>query len=371
MIKFTLKSTIRKKSFYWPLLLILGLIVVLYMANLNNYSDASIAVLVRFDEAALKKELKQTKKNSDTAIVLQNRLETEQSIRQNFQAGNWSQAAAGKITINHSDLKSTKDGQQSGTGDRQFIRSLNSENIVLKYVVQHNVRPETPGMPIQGLNFTLQIMDYYFPMVIIVVMVFMIAHITVTKFSNHHNHDLLLPRSLISLDLQRSTATIISLIISYLGLIGFTLLFGSLLTGFGDPNYPIVLEHKQISQTLPIIQVILQTAVLQLLAIISLCLLTQFFANLTCNLNLAMLLTIGVTLFQTLIPNIFAFVQNKAQYFPAVYYNATGIVTMQVQNKMNNWQLNFSEGCLTLLIYILVIIIGIYITSLRKGWHQE
>lgn len=378
MIKLSLKSLLKKRSFFIPLLLLLVMVGAIYFANLKNFRDTSIAGLIQPDLSLLKKQARAAPKNSEVAHTIRTRLALENGLVKNYNSGHWSKAAQAKLTINQADLAMSQSHSEP-RDNQDFICALTSENIVLKYVIAHNTRPETASMPIQGFTFLSQVLDYYFPMIIIIVMIFMVASLSTQKFLGKRNTDRLLPQNLTWLDLQRCLACTAALVLAYTSICLFAWGLATIMNGPGDFNYPVVLELKTVGQTITTGRLLLKVAVLQLLAIVSITLLTQLIANLTHNANLTLLLTMVITLFQSLIPDTFAFLHAQAHLFPAIYFNAEGIVTRRIAFTTQNQNLTFRNGVITLLLYITILIVGIYLTNLwqnqlktgRRNHHNE
>ncbi|VDG25393.1 hypothetical protein [Lactobacillus pentosus] [Lactiplantibacillus mudanjiangensis] len=280
------------------------------------------------------------------------RLDRELALEDAYNKKDWSTAAANKIKINNEDIQSSQ-----SVGDQQGINALKTENIKLEFVKSHNVFPEVEDMGVHSVNFVNDLLNIYFPIIITTLLTFMVVPLFMEKYQHEKNMDLLFPKNSIWLENNRFVSGFFVMIFSFVLLICVSVIVSGVFSGFGNLNYPVVIARSVPGPTIPIIKVILEAFILQILALFSIVGLIQLVSNITKIQNLTLLFVIGISVCQTIAASKLAFLNSIVNWIPGTYFNTVGIIDGTVAFNTNNSSVTFISGIIVLFIYNSILIL--------------
>lgn len=294
----------------------------------------------------------------------QKQLQGYQAIVKHIDNGQWLPVYKAKINeINK--IKTTNLSDK----ERDFIMGARKR---YQYLIDHPM-PYESDAAVTGNQLLLDLNQSYWPILFTLVIILILTYLYTETYKNGLDFSTVLPINKTNKLLINSLAGLVLscamfFLLSLLVFAGASLIFGT-----GNLQYPTIIYHlvngHQIVTLAPLATLVSKFLVLQFLGFIFLALFVQLLAKLLHNqlptLLLAVLIVVGMELAITVIV---PFAQ-IAQWIPSTYLNPFKVVSGQTAYSLNNNQISFASGVITLLVGTLVLIILIYLLDKARNHH--
>lgn len=240
---------------------------------------------------------------------------------------------------------------------RAEIDALTKNAKFFKYLNQ-NPLPYEGNPPVTGIQFLLNLNQLYLPFLFILVVTFILTQLYTSKYRNRADISSLLPMSngkryafdnLVGIITSGSIFYLVNILV---------FIVAALFFGMGKLNYPFylykTLTGQVITEYIPTSQVIIPIIILQILIGLFIINFIQLVSSIVRDkfpsLFITLVLLLGISISTTVIEPL----QKVAMWLPTTYFNAIGIVSGEVSVQLNNSQVTFVSGIMTLIIGIIV-----------------
>ena len=250
-----------------------------------------------------------------------------------------------KESTSSSDLKMASDRQ------RKIYQALYPLNIKA-----HNL-----DYPTHGIDQILWILEAIIPSLFVIGIIFMLTQLFAERYQNHLDTAQLYPFSKVTFALSSLGVGVSYVTVLFIGICGFSFLVGSLISGFGQLDYPYPfysLTNQEI--TIGKIQdVLFPSLLLTFLAFIVIVevvyLIAYFFKQKMPVLFLSLIGIVGLLFgIQTIQP-----LQSIAHLIPFTYLRSVEILSGRLPKQIDNVNLNWSMGMVLLPCLIILLLLGI------------
>lgn len=307
------------------------------------------------DKQALKKysPSSESYRRTETALKqAEKQLQVNQAIVKHINNNQW--IPVYQIKIN--DIKKIKTSNLSDN-ERNFIIGAKKR---YQYLINHPM-PYESDAAITGNQLLLDLNQSYWPILFTLVIIVILTYLYTENYKNGLDITSVLPiNKFNNLLISCSTGVVISCIMFFLlSLLVFT--GSSLIFGTGSLQYPTIIHHlvsgHQIVDLVPLAALIPQFLILQILEFVFLALFIHLLAKLLHNQLSTLLLAVLIVIGMELSINVIVPFTKIAQWIPSTYLNSFKVVSGEIAYNLNNYQINFTNGLITLLIGTLILFI--------------
>ncbi|MDR3190852.1 MAG: hypothetical protein LBT80_06555 [Lactobacillaceae bacterium] len=352
IIRIEFMALIKKRHFYIPLLVIMlllgGYFHLQYNASNLSQFDGALNINMASEKQAIAKSKAH---NQPVDEKLTQRYAIETKIKKAFTNKQWSKVAKSKLALLKLDAANNADDQAKISNDNAQQAKLAK----LKFIEEHNVYPDMRGDGVSGVNYVSSVMNSLLPEIIIALMIFMLTADLTKKYQRNKNMDLILPIKTNHLDNYLLCSTFAAGVLVYGAVLVIAFGLGTIFFGPGHLAYPEVLQNTVAYTAIPIWKVIVEGGVLQLLGIIGFLLFAQVIGSIFKHQLLTIMVTLLVTMAQIAAPIILPVLDPILKWVPGVYLQGGLIVNQHVAKEALNPAVNFSNGCLVTLAYIVLL----------------
>lgn len=362
------------------LVLILGVVLFLNLRTAPQFTLQAGAqnegMYYQTENAKLKQNLKQQKKNSDLYQETEQDINSNQKIaNQDYQIKKAAQAAKWQLAYTLMWQKKQHEKQHlENIADQIDPAQVAETNNKLKFFAYLKRKPlayESQDMPVTGIQFWLHLNEQYLPYLFTLVALFILTLLLTEPY--HQKLDL---TRLNPISKWRQTITEVSaglillgssfLVINLLMIIAATIFAGSGNLAFPYLTYKFV-NGRMITNFVASSNLFLPIVVLQFLGLLFLVVLVRFLAKIfraqLPTLLLAILLVLGVNVAVIAVPML----RKISAWLPVTYLNAVDTVSGRLGMLYQNPQLNFSLGIIVLLSSTVIILALTRIVELTRS----
>ena len=235
-----------------------------------------------------------------------------------------------------------------------------------------NIKAHTLEFPTHGIDQIVWILEAIIPTLFVVAIIFMLTQLFAERYQNHLDTAQLYPFSKVTFAMSSLGVGVGYVTVLFIGISGFSFLVGSLISGFGQLDYPYPfysLTNQEV--TIGKIQdVLLPSLLLAFLAFIVIVevvyLIAYFFKQKMPVLFLSLIGIVGLLFgIQTIQP-----LQKIAHLIPFTYLRSVEILSGGLPKQIDNVNLNWDMGLVLLPCLIILLLVGILFIerwgSLRK-----
>ena len=235
-----------------------------------------------------------------------------------------------------------------------------------------NIKAHTLEFPTHGIDQIVWILEAIIPTLFVVAIIFMLTQLFAERYQNHLDTAQLYPFSKVTFAISSLGVGVGYVTVLFIGISGFSFLVGSLISGFGQLDYPYPI-YSLVNQEVTIgkIQdVLFPSLLLTFLAFIVIVevvyLIAYFFKQKMPVLFLSLIGIVGLLFgIQTIQP-----LQKIAHLIPFTYLRSVEILSGRLPKLIDNVNLNWSMGIVLLPCLIILLLVGILFIerwgSLRK-----
>ena len=224
-----------------------------------------------------------------------------------------------------------------------------------------NIKAHNLVYPTYGIDQIVWILEAIIPSLFVVAIIFMLTQLFAERYQNHLDTAQLYPFSKVTFAMSSLGVGVGYVTVLFIGISGFSFLVGSLISGFGqlDYPYPIYSLTNQEVTIGKIQDVLFPSLLLAFLAFIIIVevvyLIAYFFKQKMPVLFLSLIGIVGLLFgIQTIQP-----LQKIAHLIPFTYLRSVEILSGRLPKQIDNVNLNWSMGIVLLPCLIILLLVGI------------
>ena len=224
-----------------------------------------------------------------------------------------------------------------------------------------NIKAHTLEFPTHGIDQIVWILGVIIPSLFVVAIIFMLTQLFAERYQNHLDTAQLYPFSKVAFAMSSLGVGVSYVTVLFIGICGFSFLVGSLISGFGQLDYPYPIYNLTNQEvTIGKIQdVLFPGLLLTFLAFIVIVevvyLIAYFFKQKMPVLFLSLIGIVGLLFgIQTIQP-----LQRIAHLIPFTYLRSVEILSGRLPKQIDNVNLNWSMGMVLLPCLVILLLVGI------------
>ncbi len=250
---------------------------------------------------------------------------------------------------------------KESTSSSDFKMAVDRERKIYQALYPLNIKAHTLEFPTHGIDQIVWILEAIIPTLFVIGIIFMLTQLFAERYQNHLDTAQLYPFSKVAFAMSSLGVGVSYLTVLFIGICGFSFLVGSLISGFGqlDYPYPIYSLTNQEVTIGKIQDVLFPSLLLTFLAFIVIVevvyLIAYFFKQKMPVLFLSLIGIVGLLFgIQTIQP-----LQRIAHLIPFTYLRSVEILSGRLPKQIDNVDLNWSMGMVLLPCLIILLLVGI------------
>ena len=235
-----------------------------------------------------------------------------------------------------------------------------------------NIKAHNLVYPTYGIDQIVWILEAIIPSLFVVAIIFMLTQLFAERYQNHLDTAQLYPFSKVAFAMSSLGVGVGYVTVLFIGISGFSFLVGSLISGFGQLDYPypiysLVNQEVTIGKIQDVLFPGLLLAFLAFIVIVEVVyLIAYFFKQKMPVLFLSLIGIVGLLFgIQTIQP-----LQSIAHLIPFTYLRSVEILSGRLPKQIDNVNLNWSMGMVLLPCLIILLLVGILFIE-RWGSSQK
>ena len=237
-----------------------------------------------------------------------------------------------------------------------------------------NIKAHNLDYPTHGIDQIVWILEAIIPTLFVIAIIFMLTQLFAERYQNHLDTAQLYPFSKVAFAMSSLGVGVGYVTVLFIGISGFSFLVGSLISGFGQLDYPypiysLVNQEVTIGKIQDVLFPGLLLAFLAFIVIVEVVyLIAYFFKQKMPVLFLSLIGIVGLLFgIQTIQP-----LQKIAHLIPFTYLRSVDILSGRLPKQIDNVNLNWSMGLVLLPCLIIFLLLGIlFIESLGSSRKKE
>ena len=259
------------------------------------------------------------------------------------------------------------------TSDSEFKMSVDRQRKIYQALYPLNIKAHILEFPTYGIDQIVWILEAIIPSLFVVAIIFMLTQLFVERYQNHLDTAQLYPFSKVTFAISSLGVGVGYVTVLFIGISGFSFLVGSLISGFGQLDYPypiysLVNQEVTIGKIQDVLFPGLFLAFLAFIVIVEVVyLIAYFFKQKMPVLFLSLIGIVGLLFgIQTIQP-----LQRIARLIPFTYLRSVEILSGRLPKQIDNVNLNWSMGmvllpCLIILLLVVILFIERWGSSRKK-----
>ena len=247
------------------------------------------------------------------------------------------------------------------TSSSDLKMAVDRERKIYQALYPLNIKAHNLDYPTHGIDQIVWILKAIIPSLFVIAIIFMLTQLFAERYQNHLDTAQLYPFSKVAFAMSSLGVGVGYVTVLFIGISGFSFLVGSLISGFGqlDYPYPIYSLTNQEVTIGKIQDVLFPGLLLTFLAFIVIVevvyLITYFFKQKMPVLFLSLIGIVGLLFgIQTIQP-----LQKIAHLIPFTYLRSVEILSGRLPKQIDNVNLNWSMGIVLLPCLIILLLVGI------------
>lgn len=253
-----------------------------------------------------------------------------------------------------------------------FKMAVDRQRKIYQALYPLNIKAHTLEFPTHGIDQIIWILEAIIPTLFVIAIIFMLTQLFAERYQNHLDTAQLYPFSKVAFAMSSLGVGVGYVTVLFIGISGFSFLVGSLISGFGQLDYPYPI-YSLVNQEVTIgkIQDVLFPGLfLDFLAFIVIVevvyLIAYFFKQKMPVLFLSLIGIVGLLFgIQTIQP-----LQKIAHLIPFTYLRSVEILSGRLPKQIDNVNLNWGMGLVLLPCLIIFLLVGILFIE-RWGSSQK
>ena len=260
------------------------------------------------------------------------------------------------------------------TSDSEFKMSVDRQRKIYQALYPLNIKAHILEFPTHGIDQIVWILETIIPTLFVIAIIFMLTQLFAERYQNNLDTAQLYPFSKVTFAMSSLGVGVGYVTVLFIGICGFSFLVGSLISGFGqlDYPYPIYSLANQEVTIGKIQDVLFPSLLLTFLAFIVIVevvyLIAYFFKQKMPVLFLSLIGIVGLLFgIQTIQP-----LQSIAHLIPFTYLRSVEILSGRLPKQIDNVNLHWSMGMVLLPCLIILLLVGIlFIERLGSSRKKE
>ena len=258
------------------------------------------------------------------------------------------------------------------TVSSDFKMAVDRQRKIYQALYPLNIKAHTLEFPIHGIDQIIWILEAIIPTLFVIAIIFMLTQLFAERYQNHLDTAQLYPFSKVTFAMSSLGVGVGYVTVLFIGISGFSFLVGSLISGFGQLDYPypiysLVNQEVTIGKIQDVLFPGLFLAFLAFIVIVEVVyLIAYFFKQKMPVLFLSLIGIVGLLFgIQTIQP-----LQRIAHLIPFTYLRSVEILSGRLPKQIDNVNLNWSMGMVLLPCLIILLLVGILFIE-RWGSSQK
>lgn len=254
-----------------------------------------------------------------------------------------------------------------------FKMAVDRQRKIYQALYPLNIKAHTLEFPTHGIDQIVWILEAIIPTLFVVAIIFMLTQLFAERYQNHLDTAQLYPFSKVTFAMSSLGVGVGYVTVLFIGISGFSFIVGSLISGFGQLDYPYPI-YSLVNQEVTIgkIQdVLFPSLLLTFLAFIVIVevvyLIAYFFKQKMPVLFLSLIGIVGLLFgIQTIQP-----LQKIAHLIPFTYLRSVEILSGGIPKQIDNVNLNWDMGLVLLPCLIILLLVGILFIERWGSSHKK
>ena len=251
-----------------------------------------------------------------------------------------------------------------------FKMAVDRQRKIYQALYPLNIKAHTLEFPTHGIDQIIWILEAIIPTLFVIAIIFMLTQLFAERYQNHLDTAQLYPFSKVAFAMSSLGVGVGYVTVLFIGISGFSFLVGSLISGFGQLDYPypiysLVNQEVTIGKIQDVLFPGLLLAFLAFIVIVEVVyLIAYFFKQKMPVLFLSLIGIVGLLFgIQTIQP-----LQRIAHLIPFTYLRSVEILSGRLPKQIDNVNLNWGMGVVLLSCTIILLLLGIlFIESLGNS----
>ena len=242
-----------------------------------------------------------------------------------------------------------------------FKMAVDRQRKIYQALYPLNIKAHTLEFPTHGIDQIVWILEAIIPTLFVIAIIFMLTQLFAERYQNHLDTAQLYPFSKVTFAMSSLGVGVGYVSVLFIGISGFSFLVGSLISGFGQLDYPypiysLVNQEVTIGKIQDVLFPGLFLAFLAVIVIVEVVyLIAYFFKQKMPVLFLSLIGIVGLLFgIQTIQP-----LQKIAHLIPFTYLRSVEILSGRLPKQIDNVNLNWSMGMVLLPCLIILLLVGI------------
>ena len=370
---FLLKKVFKSRLNWIILLLfasVLGVTFYLNSQTANSHSlESRLETRIAANERAINENEEKLSQMSDTSSeeyqfakenldIQKNLLTQKKEILALLKEGRWKEA----YYLQWQDKeKSYEIVSKESTSDPDFKMAVDRQRKIYQALYPLNIKAHTLEFPTHGIDQIVWILEAIIPTLFVVAIIFMLTQLFAERYQNHLDTAQLYPFSKVAFAMSSLGVGVGYVTVLFIGISGFSFLVGSLISGFGQLDYPypiysLVNQEVTIGKIQDVLFPGLLLAFLAFIVIVEVVyLIAYFFKQKMPVLFLSLIGIVGLLFgIQKIQP-----LQKIAHLIPFTYLRSVEILSGRLPKQIDNVNLNWGMGVVLLPCTIILLLLGI------------
>ena len=353
-------------------LFVSGLGVTFYLNNqtANSHSlESELETRLVKDERIINENEEKLSQMSDTSSeeyqfakenldIQKNLLTQKKEILALLKEGRWKEAYYLQW---QDEEKSYEIVSKESTSDSDFKMAVDRERKIYQALYPLNIKAHTLEFPTHGIDQIIWILEAIIPTLFVIAIIFMLTQLFAERYQNHLDTAQLYPFSKVAFAMSSLGVGVGYVTVLFIGISGFSFLVGSLISGFGQLDYPYPIyslanQEVTIGKIQDVLFPGLLLAFLAFIIIVEVVYLIAYFFKQKMPVLFISLIGIVGLLFgiQTIQP-----LQRIAHLIPFTYLRSVDILSGRLPKQIDNVNLNWDMGMVLLPCTIILLLLGI------------
>lgn len=258
------------------------------------------------------------------------------------------------------------------TSSSELKMGADRERKIYQALYPLNIKAHNLDYPTHGIDQIVWILGVIIPSLFVIAIIFMLTQLFAERYQNHLDTAQLYPFSKVTFSMSSLGVGVGYVSVLFIGISGFSFLVGSLISGFGQLDYPypiysLVNQEVTIGKIQDVLFPGLLLAFLAFIVIVEVVyLIAYFFKQKMPVLFLSLIGIVGLLFgIQTIQP-----LQRIAHLIPFTYLRSVEILSGRLPKQIDNVNLNWSMGMILLPCLIILLLVGILFIE-RWGSSQK
>ena len=247
------------------------------------------------------------------------------------------------------------------TASSDFKMAVDRQRKIYQALYPLNIKAHTLEFPTHGIDQIIWILEAIIPTLFVIAIIFMLTQLFAERYQNHLDTAQLYPFSKVAFAMSSLGVGVGYVTVLFIGISGFSFLVGSLISGFGQLDYPypiysLVNQEVTIGKIQDVLFPGLLLAFLAFIVIVEVVyLIAYFFKQKMPVLFLSLIGIVGLLFgIQTIQP-----LQRIAHLIPFTYLRSVEILSGRLPKQIDNVNLNWGMGMVLLPCLIILLLVGI------------